>query len=674
MSMFRPLSSRALVCVAAVAAFGLVAVFPAAAVALEGAQLSRTVYGYGTVRVVDSSPPPDCTSPQSTGGGTEANVNGGSALSCINEAGPYEQCQTFTFPGGSESTCRLTVEAKVPDPAGWRFDHWSGDCSGSTASCSIVTSHSECEELRRPPCRTTSSGDVSAVAHFVDTRAPLTSFTQLPGGAVVYSDTRSQQFEFHTNEDGEAPTYQCRKDSGPFTTCSSGFTWSSIADGIHEFHVRATDASGLTGGDGFVRWEQETNPTATIVDKPASTSSTPDASFTYSSNKASHPADGSTLSYLCALDGASLSACPASGKSYSMLANGQHTFRVEVVFHGALEPSGQARTALATYTWTQADTRGPEVTLEESPDGTTVVSDSREASVSWTGDEPNENQTFECNLDDDPSSFQPCESPVTLTGLGDGMHDFRIRGRDFLGNVGAVRVVHWDQEVPPTVALTAGPAEGAVLTTGQASFSFSSNKGAAAFECELDGGGFAPCANPHSVSVGDGQHKLAVRAKVTSTVDGTTLTSSVASRSWSVVLPKLVCARAGASGCVQPPSASLAVAARVVRVKKGRAQVRLSCPGPGSCGGTAVLSAAKRRKSHSSRHGRRRPARARRIFVIGRFPFSLAPGAKGMATVRLKASARRALARAGRKGLKAKLAGSGVRARTVVLKPAKRRR
>jgi hypothetical protein len=510
----------------------LVAVLATSATTANANSITREAVGYGTVSVSGAA---DCTSPASTPGGTTANVNAGTAYTCADiEAGGYDSCTTD---GSGNSSCSITITASVPDPAGWRFDHWSGDCAGTDTTCHLPTSETDCDYSVKPPCHTTSLGPYEVVAHFVDTRAPTTTLATAPAqNSVVYSDTQSQTFTWSTNESTEAPTFGCKKDGGSFAGCSSGLTWSSIADGIHDFCVHGTDASGLQGVDACRHWEQETNPTASIGTHPASTTGTPNASFTYSSNKASHPADGSTLSYQCRLDGASFAACPASGKSYSLLANGQHSFQVEAVFTAALG-GGAHTSSVASYTWTQADTTGPSVILGSSPEGTVNITDSRQATISFTGDEPTESQHFQCKLDDDPSGYQPCSSPVTLTGLTDGVHDFRIQGIDFLGNVGPTKTVHWDQEVTPTATITGGPADGATVSGLEASFSFTTPNTSATFECSVDGGAYAPCTSPDAVTVAAGTHTFAVRATFTSSVDGATYHGTSVSRTWTAQAP-----------------------------------------------------------------------------------------------------------------------------------------
>lgn len=634
----------------------LLAVLAFPASALGSNEVTRGVVGYGTVHVSAATAPADCTSPASTPGGTEANVNAGSESDCAAfDAGSYDTCTTSAE---GSSACHLTLQAQAAEAAGWRFDHWSGDCSGTSTTCNLEDELRVCETEPKPHCETIVTGPFTAVAHFVDTRAPTTSFSQAPANnSVVFSDTQSQQFTFSTDEEAEAPGFGCKRDAGSFAGCSSGIVWSSIADGIHDFCVRATDPSGLTGTT-CRHWEQETNPTASIANHPATTTGTPDASFTWTSNKESHPADGSTLSYRCWLDAAAPAACSGVSKSYSLLANGQHTFHVEVVFQPAL--GGGAHTGTASYTWTQADVTGPTVSLEASPDGTVNLAPDRQAQVSWAGSEPSEQQTFLCKLDDDPAGFQPCSSPVTLQGLGDGVHDFRIEGRDFLGNLGPVEDVHWDQEVPPAASFTGGPVDGSIQSSRQTAFSFTSNNARAGFECELDDGGFAPCTSPHAVEVaGDGSHTFAVRGVVVSPLDGATYRGEPVSRAWSVADSGK---GAGGSSC-GAGACGLATAAKAVPVRAGKARVKLTCAALDACKGTLELLARPAKASRS-----RLLVASSRPVLLGKASFSLAAGKKATVAVPLKARGEALLRSAPAGRLKASLAGTGVRARAVLLR------
>ncbi len=96
--------------------------------------------------------------------------------------------------------------------------------------------------------------------------------------------------------------------------------------------------------------------------------------------------------------------------------------------------------------------------------------------------------TYDWRMDTSPSS----------------MTAFAATGADPWFNPPVVRTL-------PDTAIVAGP-EGTVRS-GEASFTFSSSEGGAAFQCRLDGAAFEACSSPRTYpGVGDGPHRFAVRA------------------------------------------------------------------------------------------------------------------------------------------------------------------
>jgi subtilisin family serine protease len=87
-----------------------------------------------------------------------------------------------------------------------------------------------------------------------------------------------------------------------------------------------------------------------------------------------------------------------------------------------------------------------------------------------------------------------------------------------------------DRLVPPDTAITAGPPAATTSTDAELTFERADSAVAATFECQLDGGGFADCTSPRSVTVASGDHRFEVRAKdVHGNVD-----PSPASHDWTV--------------------------------------------------------------------------------------------------------------------------------------------
>ena len=113
-----------------------------------------------------------------------------------------------------------------------------------------------------------------------------------------------------------------------------------------------------------------------------------------------------------------------------------------------------------------------------------------------------------------------------------------------------------------------------------------------------------------------------------------------------------------------PPTAGTATASPTAMVTGHAARITLSCVGTGPCEGTIKLVARVKEKRLVKHHVVRRT----RSFVIGRTRFSIAAGAKGVASVQLNGKGMALLRKAGKRGLTVQLTGSGVKQRKVVLK------
>ena len=102
----------------------------------------------------------------------------------------------------------------------------------------------------------------------------------------------------------------------------------------------------------------------------------------------------------------------------------------------------------------------------------------------------------------------------------------------------------------------------------------------------------------------------------------------------------------------------LVVAGASASVKGNVAMLKLTCTGAAACSGTLKLTA-------QVRHGKRTTN-----VTVGTARFSIAVGKSATIHVRLTAKGRSLVGKAGKRGLKVKLSGSGVKGRTLVLKTA----
>ena len=270
-----------------------------------------------------------------------------------------------------------------------------------------------------------------------DVIPPETSITAGPSGTV---STASASFSFIASESGS--TFECRRDEGAWGSCSSPKAYSGLANGLHSFDVRATDAAGNTDlipasrtWTVSVATPDTTPPNTTIASGPSGTVGSSSASFSFTSSEA-----GST--FQCRLDAGTWGAC-SSPKSYSGLANGPHTFDVR-----AIDSAGNTDGTPGTRTWTvdvaTADTSPPDTTIASGPSGTVGSSS---ASFSFTSSEAG--STFQCRLD--TGAWGSCITPKAYSGLANGPHNFDVRAIDSAGNADATPGSRtWTVDVAPS--------------------------------------------------------------------------------------------------------------------------------------------------------------------------------------------------------------------------------
>jgi hypothetical protein len=134
-------------------------------------------------------------------------------------------------------------------------------------------------------------------------------------------------------------TFQCQRDGGTFSACTSPASYSGLPDGAHTFAVRATDAAGNTGATASKAWTVDTvPPDTTIGSTPPAVSGSGSASFGFASTE-------SGSSFACSLDGGTFASC-SSPQIYSGLSNGAHAFQVK-----ATDAAGNSDLTAAAYSW-----------------------------------------------------------------------------------------------------------------------------------------------------------------------------------------------------------------------------------------------------------------------------------------------------------------------------------
>jgi hypothetical protein len=171
----------------------------------------------------------------------------------------------------------------------------------------------------------------------------------------------------------------------------------------------------------------------------------------------------------------------------------------------ATDPAGNTDPTPASYTWT-VDTTPPDTSVASGP---TSPTNATSASFTFTSTEGG--STFQCQLDG--GGYSSCTSPKPYSTLADGSHTFQVRATDSAGNTDPTPASYtWTVDTaPPDTTIMASPAT--PTNSSSASFSFTASEPGSGFQCQLDGGGFVPCASPQAYSgLGEGTHTFQVKA------------------------------------------------------------------------------------------------------------------------------------------------------------------
>ena len=355
---------------------------------------------------------------------------------------------TFTFGGAITGE---TYECRIDSGV------WTACTSPFTTASLADGSHSFAVHLRDGAGNT---GPAAIASWTIDTTVP-TSTATITSGPSVSATTSTATFGLAGAVSGEG--YQCRIDGGAWTTCTTPWQLTGLADGSHTFDVRTADAAGNGGPTTSRVWLIDTvapSGTPVIGGRPSDPTTQTTASLTLTGA-------GAGETYACSVDGAAFAAC-TSPLALTGLADGGHAVRVHLAdAAGNVGPN-------ASVAWTvdaTAPTTAPAVS--GLPTGSTTGTS---ASFTTTGEA---GTTPECRLDG--GAWGPCVSP--LTGLTDGTHTLEVRNVDAAGNAGPISSTVWTVDT----AIPASPTPGAMPpATSDTSTQFTfTGEPSATFTCRI---------------------------------------------------------------------------------------------------------------------------------------------------------------------------------------------
>ena len=437
-------------------------------------------------------------------------------------------------PGGGGSAGEQYSDDPPSLPDGALASSDDSDVCGaeSTQSSVQLEAHEGLEYLIAVDGKEGATGliDLRVVFGTPDTTPPSTD-------AWVQSHWNTLQLPFNATLDEPESTLECRVGDAPFVPCNltgeAPYLSGQIpmpAEGVHSVEIREVDAASNpdpTPAHFEVRIDMIPPETTITAGAEGLTRFLPQ--YVVESNE--------EIGWLeCSLDDAAFGYC---SEPYlpSNLSDGQHTFRVR-----ARDLAGNVDPTPASRSFT-LDRTAPTAIIESGPEG---ILDSGVAEFEFSADEQ---ATFTCHLNG--QYLGTCASPYEVTGIGDGVHVFRVRPTDLAGNVGGF--ADWEFQVetkPPNTTITDGPP--AFSPQDSASISFASSESPSTFECALDEEAFAPCESPLQLeNLAEGEHNLRARA-----IDaGAKVDPTPAELTWTVdTVPPETTITSGPTGPVHDPA------------------------------------------------------------------------------------------------------------------------
>jgi hypothetical protein len=299
----------------------------------------------------------------------------------------------------------------------------------------------------------------------IDATPPDTSIG--PTEPAALTNATSATFDFSSTEAGS--TFECSRDGGAFTACTSPKTYSGLAGGSHTFQVRATDPAANTDPTpASYTWDVDTTPPDTTIGPtmPKANSSSTSATFDVASTEA-----GSTFE--CRLDGGAYGSC-TSPVTYAALGDGTHTFSVK-----ATDPAGNTDASPASYSWA-VDTVAPSTPALAAPADNLLAKAMPQLQAGFADGSPGDSGTIEVQICSTAAAAGTACAPmvssttsgsvanggtatVTPPPLPDGTYHWQARAHDLAGNQSgwsATRSFQIDSSAPSAPALL-NPDDGA---------------------------------------------------------------------------------------------------------------------------------------------------------------------------------------------------------------------
>ena len=202
----------------------------------------------------------------------------GTFLSRVFDAGSLVNWNTATWTGDTPAGTSLQISVRqgntpIPDATWTSFVALASP--GSSIGGTSRYLQYRADLATHDPNQTPVLNDISFISNH-DTQAPDTTITDKPSDP---TNSTSATFRFISTEANS--TFECKLDSGSFSSCTTPKTYTSLTEGSRNFSVRAIDAAGNIGTAASYTWTIDiVPPETTITSKPPTTTNSTSATFT----------------------------------------------------------------------------------------------------------------------------------------------------------------------------------------------------------------------------------------------------------------------------------------------------------------------------------------------------------------------------------------------------------
>ncbi len=342
--------------------------------------------------------------------------------------------------------------------------------------------------------------------------------TTIDSGPSDPTNDPTPEFAFSSNQAGSS--FECRVDTGSFSSCTSPHTTASLSDAEHTFEVRAINAAGSTD-------ESAASQTFTVdtqaPDAPQITATAPasPANDNDPEVKGTAPADATDVSLYkddasCTEPAAATGSKAAfEGAGITVAVTGDHTTALRA---RATDAAGNASACSDPFSYTEDSTApaAPAITATD-PD-----SPANENHPEVIGTAPadaaqvrlyknNPSCTGPANATGSKAAFEG--TGITVAVTGNQTTDLRARATDAAGNPSACSdaFAYTEDSTPPETTIDSGPSD--TTNDPTPTFAFSSPDTSASFECKVASNVYTSCTSPETTSLlTEGAHTIYIRA------------------------------------------------------------------------------------------------------------------------------------------------------------------